>query len=60
LPDRGWEVDLDSLENLADENTVALVIISPSSPCGNVFAYEHLKKVSFLSRTYVELEKNKM
>ncbi|XP_014491778.1 probable aminotransferase TAT2 isoform X1 [Vigna radiata var. radiata] len=46
LPERGWEVDLDSLENLADENTVALVIISPSSPCGNVFAYEHLKKVA--------------
>jgi len=46
LPERGWEVDLESLENLADQNTVALVLISPSSPCGNVFAYEHLKRVS--------------
>ncbi|KAL9322437.1 hypothetical protein ACSQ67_010490 [Phaseolus vulgaris] len=46
LPERGWEVDLESLENLADQNTVALVLISPSSPCGNVFAYEHLKRVA--------------
>ncbi|XP_020229425.1 probable aminotransferase TAT2 isoform X2 [Cajanus cajan] len=46
LPKRGWEVDLDSLEALADENTVAIVIISPSSPCGNVFTYEQLKRVA--------------
>ncbi|XP_028188103.1 probable aminotransferase TAT2 isoform X2 [Glycine soja] len=46
LPERGWEVDLDSLEALADENTVAIVFISPSSPCGNVFTYEHLKRVA--------------
>ncbi|CAJ1956615.1 unnamed protein product [Sphenostylis stenocarpa] len=46
LPERGWEVDLDSLETLADENTVALALVSPSSPCGNVFAYEHLKRVA--------------
>ncbi|TKY48887.1 aminotransferase TAT2 [Spatholobus suberectus] len=46
LPERGWEVDLDSLEALADENTVAMVLISPSCPCGNVFTYEHLKRVA--------------
>jgi len=46
LPERGWEVDLDSLESVADENTVALVLINPGAPCGNVFAYEHLKRVS--------------
>ena len=44
-PERGWEVDLDSLEALADENTVAMVIINPSNPCGNVFTSQHLKKV---------------
>ncbi|RDX91160.1 putative aminotransferase TAT2, partial [Mucuna pruriens] len=46
LPERGWEVDLDSLEALADENTVAMVLISPGSPCGNVFTYQHLKRVA--------------
>lgn len=64
LPERGWEVDLDSLEALADENTVAIVFISPSSPCGNVFTYEHLKRVYIIIssnlKTYVfELRKNK-
>ena len=48
LPERGWEVDLDSLEDLADENTVAMVLISPSNPCGNVFTYQHLKMVYML------------
>ncbi|XP_010272356.1 PREDICTED: probable aminotransferase TAT2 [Nelumbo nucifera] len=46
LPEKGWEVDIDSIENLADENTVAMVIINPGNPCGNVFTYQHLRKVS--------------
>ncbi|XVF66788.1 hypothetical protein PTKIN_Ptkin10aG0066200 [Pterospermum kingtungense] len=46
LPEKGWEVDLDAIENLADENTVAIVIINPGNPCGNVFSYDHLKKVA--------------
>ncbi|KAK9269750.1 hypothetical protein L1049_001528 [Liquidambar formosana] len=46
LPDRGWEVDLDAVETLADENTVALVIINPGNPCGNVYTYQHLKKIA--------------
>ena len=45
IPEKGWEVDLDSVEALADENTVAMVIINPSNPCGNVFTYQHLKEV---------------
>ncbi|XP_061368176.1 probable aminotransferase TAT2 [Gastrolobium bilobum] len=50
LPERGWEVDIDSLEAQADENTVAMVLISPSSPCGNVFTYQHLKRVAETAR----------
>ncbi|KAL7250616.1 hypothetical protein ACSBR1_012610 [Camellia fascicularis] len=50
LPEKGWEVDLDAVEALADENTVAMAIINPGNPCGNVFTYQHLKKVAETAR----------
>lgn len=46
LPEKDWEVDLDAVEALADENTVAMVIINPGNPCGNVFTHQHLQKVA--------------
>ncbi|KVH93065.1 probable aminotransferase TAT2 [Cynara cardunculus var. scolymus] len=46
LPDRGWEVDLDSVDALIDHNTVGIVIINPGNPCGNVYSYQHLKKIA--------------
>ena len=45
LPEKGWEVDLEGVKALADESTVAMVIINPGNPCGNVFTHQHLKKV---------------
>lgn len=45
LPDKGWEVDLEAVEALSDENTVAMVIINPGNPCGNVHSPQHLEKV---------------
>ncbi|KAJ4964934.1 hypothetical protein NE237_016783 [Protea cynaroides] len=39
LPDKGWKINLDAVEALANENTIAMVIVSPGSPCGNVFTY---------------------
>lgn len=47
LPENGWEVDLKAVEALADSKTVAMVIINPGNPCGNVYSYQHLKKVSY-------------
>ncbi|KAL3638443.1 hypothetical protein CASFOL_017814 [Castilleja foliolosa] len=45
-PDKQWEVDLSAVENLADNNTVAMVIINPGNPCGNVYPYHHLKEIA--------------
>ena len=47
LPEKDWEVDTDGVQALADKNTVAIVIINPGNPCGNVYSYEHLAKASF-------------
>ncbi|XP_043805319.1 nicotianamine aminotransferase 1 [Manihot esculenta] len=50
IPEKGWEVDIESVEAIADENTVAMVIINPGNPFGNVFTYHHLKKIAETSR----------
>ncbi|KAJ8568039.1 hypothetical protein K7X08_020761 [Anisodus acutangulus] len=50
LPEKEWEVDLNMVESLADENTVAIVIINPGNPCGNVYTDQHLKKVAEMAR----------
>ncbi|XP_059664202.1 probable aminotransferase TAT2 [Cornus florida] len=46
LPEKSGEVDLDAIEALADHNTVAMVIINPGNPCGNVYTYQHLNKIA--------------
>ncbi|XP_075489147.1 putative aminotransferase TAT2 [Primulina tabacum] len=46
LPEKGWEVDLDGVEALADDNTVAMVVINPGNPSGSVFSLEHLQRIA--------------
>ncbi|CAK9314753.1 unnamed protein product [Citrullus colocynthis] len=50
LPEKDWEVDLDAVETIADERTVALVIINPGNPCGSVYTRGHLQKIAETAR----------
>ncbi|KAI3736097.1 hypothetical protein L6452_15630 [Arctium lappa] len=50
IPEKGWEVDLDGVKALANDKTVAIVLINPGNPCGNVFTSEHMKKIAETAR----------
>ncbi|XP_078177519.1 nicotianamine aminotransferase 1-like [Carex rostrata] len=50
IPEKKWEVDLDQVEQLTDANTVAIVLINPNNPCGNVYTYQHLEKIGKTAR----------
>lgn len=46
LSHKGWEVDVDAVEALVNDKTVAIVIINPGNPCGNVYSYQHLLQIA--------------
>lgn len=52
LPERNWEIDLEHLESLIDDNTAALVLTNPSNPCGSVFRRKHLQSIINLAEKY--------
>ena len=45
LPDHDWMVDLGHMESLIDHNTAAIIVNSPSNPCGSVFSPTHLREI---------------
>merc|ERR1712088_720708 len=45
LPDHDWMVDLGHMESLIDHNTAAIIVNSPSNPCGSVFSPVHLRQI---------------
>ena len=45
LPDQDWRVDLTHMESLIDHNTAAIIVNSPSNPCGSVFSPAHLRQI---------------
>ncbi|GLD91663.1 hypothetical protein PINS_up000196 [Pythium insidiosum] len=45
LPEKNWEIDIDQLKSLIDDNTKAILINNPSNPCGSVFSKEHLEEL---------------
>merc|ERR1719220_2634713 len=45
LPDQDWMVDLGHMESLIDHNTAAIIVNSPSNPCGSVFSPAHLREI---------------
>ncbi|KAK9688071.1 hypothetical protein K7432_014536 [Basidiobolus ranarum] len=44
-PERSWEIDIEHMKSLIDENTAAIIINNPSNPCGSVFSESHLKDI---------------
>jgi tyrosine aminotransferase len=41
LPDKNWEIDLESLRKGIDSTTKAILVNNPSNPCGSVFSKAH-------------------
>ncbi|KAL0727193.1 hypothetical protein Bca4012_023286 [Brassica carinata] len=50
VPEKDYEIDLDSVRAQVDENTFAIFIINPHNPIGNIYSEAHLKQIAELAR----------
>ena len=51
-PERDWEIDLDHMESLLDDDTAAIVVNNPSNPCGSVFSQQHIRDILAVASTH--------
>lgn len=52
IPEKSWECDLDSMEQLIDNRTKAILINNPSNPCGAVYSQSHLEAIGALAKKH--------
>ncbi|KAL3282782.1 hypothetical protein HHI36_005949 [Cryptolaemus montrouzieri] len=52
IPEKDWEIDLEHLESLIDDNTAALILNNPSNPCGSVYSEYHLRRILEVAYNY--------
>ncbi|KAG1690344.1 hypothetical protein DVH05_028224 [Phytophthora capsici] len=50
-PECNWEVDLEHMQSLVDDNTKAILVNNPSNPCGSVYSKPHLEKILALAES---------
>ncbi|KAF8095932.1 hypothetical protein N665_0320s0059 [Sinapis alba] len=50
LREKNYEIDLDSVRAVVDENTFAIFIINPHNPNGNTYSGYHLEQLAVLAR----------
>ncbi|KUF84373.1 Tyrosine aminotransferase [Phytophthora nicotianae] len=48
-PENNWEVDLEHMQSLVDDNTKAILVNNPSNPCGSVYSKPHLEAILALA-----------
>eukprot|EP00116_Pleurobrachia_bachei_P005225 sb/3465487/ len=52
IPEKNWEIDLEELESLIDDNTAAILVTNPSNPCGSAFSVSHQLEILALAEKY--------
>ncbi|KAG3023395.1 Tyrosine aminotransferase [Phytophthora cactorum] len=50
-PENNWEVDLEHMQSLVDDNTKAILVNNPSNPCGSVYSKPHLEYILALAES---------
>ncbi|KAK1948187.1 Tyrosine aminotransferase [Phytophthora citrophthora] len=50
-PECNWEVDLEHMQSLVNENTKAILVNNPSNPCGSVYSKPHLENILALAES---------
>ncbi|KAG3244409.1 Tyrosine aminotransferase [Phytophthora idaei] len=50
-PENNWEVDLEHMQSLVDDNTKAILVNNPSNPCGSVYSKPHLEDILALAES---------